>query len=99
MNVTLYTSYDEAVEAAEQFCGDTGIDHLVIERLPEGPIHDPDTSYFVGDEIAKAEHRYTVLCRAEWAQVADDWDADVVYEVWQFTEDGATGMRGRTVTA
>lgn len=80
MNVTIYTSYQEATDAADEFAHETGIVHLVIERFPAGPVLDDLYEALVPDDMVKAEHRYTVLSRAEWDQVKDVWDAEAQYE-------------------
>jgi len=79
MNVTIFTSYHEATVAADEWAHDTGITHLVVERFPAGPALDSLYEALVPDDMVRADHRYTVLSEAEWATVADDWDAEVQY--------------------
>lgn len=80
MNITIYTNYREAERDADEYAGTTGITHLVIERFPAGPVIDIDLDCLLGEDITKAQHRFTVLSEAEWNQVKDEWDAEVQYE-------------------
>ena len=79
MNITIYTSYYEAATDADRAADRTGIDHHVIERFPAGPIAGALYGGLLPYSICEAEHRYTVLSQAEWADVADYWDAEVHY--------------------
>lgn len=80
MNLTIWTDYREAERAADEFAGTSGITHLVIERFPDGPVIDVGLECLLGETIAKAEHRFTVLSEAEWLAVEAEWDAEVQYE-------------------
>lgn len=80
MNLTIWTDYHEATVACDEYAHETGIAHYVIERFPQGPVEVDDMyEALVPDDMAQAEHRYTVLSLAEWGAVKDEWDAEPQY--------------------
>lgn len=79
MNLTIWTDYHAATLACDEAAHETGVAHYVIERFPAGPVAGDLHEALVPDNMARAEHRYTVLSLAEWNAVKDVWDAEAQY--------------------
>lgn len=74
MTVTIWTDLDGAKTAADAFQNATEVTHLVLEREPAGRIENATARMVLGDAIADAEHRYTVVSEAEWLAAGGDTD-------------------------